>query len=652
MTIPLLNYLKILGLLIVGSLPISLHFQSHQMFTEALVIQTSKVDPPRIAFDLVNLESQSSSHKQADGRSEFTLSDSKTLHAGVQVNQVDIEPMVFTENDVIEFLNRERLLETLTPTQRQLVVRIPDQDELFELKNEISSPQQKLSNYIQQLAESDSEIKRRIETQQNSEQNLILGEIELQGGLPTGPQWITHVFRTQSGQTKETGQVIKETGEFKISVPEKTGYIVAQLKDRNSGLVIGEGSYRLNTEIGSSGKKVSIKVNKSYDEVAAGWFSFYENPNRLKSTDPKDEKYIPSQVMMVSVNSEGTTDPTGHFKFDQIKKGSWTIVRNQTKEIYPGINLVRSGSQQSFSAFSVKMIEALREIIYHQNLNTQFERNGSVVWGQVLENGKPASGAEIEIENNLDHPVVYLNSLLLPDPNLKATSDNGYFVVLDLPAGIQSLIAKKADLFLSHVNVIVDENSISNAELVLNAELENTEIKVYDAFLGSKEKANLEFQSLAHSVDVLGFAEVKLPQVERLSFVNVNPENPAYLRTTMSYSDLKDYLHIPLISSSWLQGVASRQKINLIPQHGIIVGFLLNEDDQIYLGHLNDFDQTNIVYFDSFGNSTDTSVTGGGFIIFNVPPGPQSVVKASGVSDLLDVQVVDINLDSTVVVKF
>jgi hypothetical protein len=96
----------------------------------------------------------------------------------------------------------------------------------------------------------------------------------------------------------------------------------------------------------------------------------------------------------------------------------------------------------------------------------------------------------------------------------------------------------------------------------------------------------------------------------------------------------------------------NRQKINLYPDRGLIIGFVDNSNYEIYLGYDNQFSRENIVYFDPHGNISEKAVLGGGFIIFNVPLGPQSVVLAEADSGMLQMQMVDVNVEATLVIKF
>lgn len=298
------------------------------------------------------------------------------------------------------------------------------------------------------------------------------------------------------------------------------------------------------------------------------------------------------------------------------------------------------------------MIEALKKIIRDQSRFSQFDENGSIVWGQVVRGGQPVGGAQINVESASEYQPIYFNSLLLPDPALKATSDNGYFVVMNLPPGFHSLLASQAGIYLSHANVVTDADAISVADMTSSMERDPVSVRVFDAFNGTPQGAAVEMQSLPEAVNVEGYATVNLSLKHQLSFARLHPASAEYMDSLAVYDDGSDHVHLPLISRKWLARLQLERKINLDPEGGIVVGFVPSIDYDVYLPNDAHYLADQIVYFDARGAITEHGVAGGGFILFNVKAGVQSVVVGDKNSEMLQTQVIPVDQQTMVTLKF
>lgn len=621
--------------------------------SKALVIQTSKMDPPRIAFDEINQRSIATEVvKEPKGislKSGAANLSPIPVQEILRTKKVRIPEMIFTENEVSQYLQEQRWMEELSPKEQQ---RLSVANESYgTLQEDWTQPnlQVAVQKTLQQIAQENPEVLKRIQEQRT--ENVVSGQIELRG-LPSGPQWIVEISRYQDNIKKEDAKVNHKDSSFQIQVEDLSGTLQAKLKDTRSGQVLGEGSYRLSQDNRAKKTMVKITLEKPYDEVATTFHSFYQSSNALVADSRNIKKPVATEVLLASVNNEGKTDESGQYRFDQVKKGSWALLRTQGQNNYPSLFSVRSGTNHSQPLFAEKMILALKDIVKDQNVATEYAATGSVIWGQVLKNDKPVSGAQVEVENFSQHKAVYLNDFFIPDLKQTSTSSNGYFIILDLPAGFHSLLATMGSLYLSHSNVVVDEETLSITEMIVNETRNWTDIKVFDAFAGNPEAATVEMQSLPEALSVSGYSQAMLPAVERISFMNITPQDPRYLKTTMNYEDSQDYMHVPLIQASWVQTLLSQQKLNIAPDRGMIVGFVDVDNYEIYLGYDNHFPRENIVYFDARGIVSNKAVRGGGFLIVNVPLGPQSIVLAEGETEMLQMQLIDVNPEATSVIKF
>lgn len=655
-------------------------------FNKALTIQTSKAEPPRLAFDEVHLDEkklwsewdflQSKDGTHLNAGDEWTKFAANSPVQNLRTKKVVLQPMVFTRAEYEKEQLDKAWVQNLPAAEQKRMIEAQykhgtlDEDwtppsfkelaaqKIAEAKAELAQ-QTSNSRVVVQSHQEDGSVltpdavrTADVQVQQDPTGHLVSGMIEVKG-LPSGSsQWQVHVARYENDVKKEDGQVDLRKSTFQIRTADLSGTLVAQMIDTKSGFVIGEGRLRLSQHVANQQRgKAKLTIEKSIDQVASSWTSFYHDPSNLMPRSVRS-KPVSTRVLYASLNTEGKTDQTGVFQFDQIQKGSWGLLRTEAKGYQSGMYLVQSGHEKKLPLFPESMIKALRQIVRDQALTSEVAETGSIVWGQVTQDGKPLAGAEVDVEF-LDHyKPVYFNSLLLPDPQLKSTSENGYFAILHLPPGFHSLVASYGQAYLSHANVVVDDETASIALLESTLQTEKSEVKVFDAFTGHPSAAQLELQGLPAALNVQGYADVHLSPIQRLSFMRVTPDNPAYMEALQIYEDTSDSLHAPLIRKDWLESIRGQRKINLEPRAGIVMGFVPAFPFEVYLGHESNFSTENVVYFDAHGTIVPTGVAGGGFVIFNVPLGAQSVVVANTENNLLQTQVVPVDDLSFAVLKF
>lgn len=664
--------------------PSLVHNQRVLSFSKPLTIHTPKAEPPRVAFDLLISENRAPS---SDDFAILSKTPSISLVAGrhqfigknplesLRSQKIVLQPMVFTHDQVQKTVEDRKWIAELSPDQQKRVIEADQRygtldrdwtvkrfDQLVEDKmRELPAEKKNDSNPGKILIEAqdaqgqthgvDSIHTASVQVKSASEitgRSLMAGNIRYKDPLPSGPQWTVAVNHFIDGIDRGDGRYLND-GKFEIPISEKTGVLVARVQDKDTGQVIGEGTLRL-SEL--TAKNPTIEIRKSVSQVAVNFSSFYSHTQRLISEPTAKDRGVPAQVYFASLDHQVQTDQLGSAQVDQVLKGSWSLVRAESENYYPGIFLVRSGEERRLPLFPNKMVQALKKIIQDQSRFSQFDENGSIVWGQVVRGGQPISGAHVSVESDSEYQPIYFNSLLIPDPTLKATSDNGYFVVLNLEPGFHSLLASQAGVYLSHSNVVTDENAISVADMTSSMDRDSVSLRVFDAFNGTAQKAQVEMQSLPEALSVDGYANVNLSLKHQLSFARVHPESTKYLDTLVLYDDGSDHVHAPLIQMAWLNQIQQQRKINPYPDTGIVIGFVPSVDFETYLPNDSHYSPDQIVYFDANGSITDHGVAGGGFILFNVKPGVQSVVIGDKNSEMLQTQVLPVDAQSVVTLKF
>ncbi|MEZ0392661.1 MAG: hypothetical protein ACAH59_10620, partial [Pseudobdellovibrionaceae bacterium] len=453
--------------------------QKHRVisFRKILTIQTSKAEPPRVAFDEVHQHENKSWNEwdllRSKPATQLTTEDEWSQFAtrspvqSLTAKKIVLRQMVFSRGDIERSQNEAAWLDQLPPAdQRRLQMAQEkfstlDQDwelpsfrklaaeKIEEVKKELDASKENQSPVIVQSLQADGTILDRssvqtADVQVRNENGLhqLSGMIEVKG-LPSGSsQWQIQMARYENEVPKESARVDMKNSTYDIGVAKLSGTLKAQMVDTRSGLVLGEGVLKLSQYSSrSQAQKAKITIEKVTHDVAGRFGDFYKNPEGLMSRSTGRQKPISAQVLLASLNTESKTDEKGTYHFDQIQKGSWGILRTEAKGYQSAMFLVQSGSEKQMPLFPQAMMQALKKIIRDQSLSSEVAETGSVVWGQVMQDGRPLAGAEVDVEFMEQYHPVYFNSLLLPDPNLKATSENGYFAILHLPEGFHSLVA-------------------------------------------------------------------------------------------------------------------------------------------------------------------------------------------------------------------
>lgn len=712
-----LKYFSILSGLaaLVTAWPSAVHHPRFVLFQKKLTIQTSKLDPPRVAFDeIYNPQNKILSDWDLLNKRDGTqLGIQEKIHqfaanTGAQIlnsREVTLQPMRFShfevtasshqesqEKDIArgnhednqpdnqdwakQLSSRQQLrLATAQQKYGQLGEDWQEPDSFSDFKEKTLQQAQTQSEYKAERAPAvyvsstmadgtvvtpatllqgsgPKEKEKETDTVGKNQSILVSGAIEFSrgAGLPSGAPWQIEVARYQGDIQKEVARIDTKKSVYEIRIPEATGILIAHLVNTQTGQVLGEGTYRLSSYSAAQfAGNAKIVIGKSPDYVASNFATFSA---LSRSFTPASGKPVATRVLMANLGIEGKTDESGMYRFDQIKKGSWTLLRSEAKNYQAGLHLVRSGSEKTLQLFTQSMVESLKKVMRDQALSSEGPETGSLVWGQVIQSGKPIPGAQVQVENLPNVRPVYFNSMMFPDPSMKTTGENGYFAFVDLPSGFHSLLGLHGNMYLSHANVVVDEDSVSVADLESSFESEKVEVKIFDGFSGAPEKAMIEMQSLPGPLQVNGFADIHMPTIDRMSLIRVHPESKIYLDSLQIYEDSQEAVPLPLIRQSWLNEVMLERKINLKPETGVIVGFSQTTDYEVYLGHQGNDLAEQIVYFDLHGNVISKGEAGGGFIMFNVPQGVQSIIWANQHTNLLQTQVVPMDSSALAILKF
>lgn len=460
----------------------------------------------------------------------------------------------------------------------------------------------------------------------------IEGHLEIADGLGfLGRNYDHHfeVLRSHEGVEVERGAVNVAGGSYSIKVGGRTGRIVARLRDEK-GRVLGEDSFYL-SQLRGRGRVTGplLKLTPRTDVAARGESLYPRQPLRGFRADA----FSGAARLVAGKN--------GDFEFNQVQKGSITVLRAEARDHARTVALVHSGHRADVTMFPASWVESLKSIVSEQRQMNLNDPEAAVIWGRVSQDGKPRAGIVVELESDPEREAVYFNAMLLPDRTLRSTSENGLFAIIGAPPGFQALIAKIGESYLAHQNAVVEPGAVSLANLETTMRTEPVPLRVYDAFTGEPRPARLLHQAVEQEVEVgaNGSALVSLPVLRRLSLAMVSPELP-YARATYLLSDDDGYAHLPLVRDDWIRAVQGWTKTTDVPGTSVVVGFV--PDERFTAEALDPEGTARVVYFDKTGNplNADQGAAGGGFVVFGLSQGVREILVQGLQSGMLSTRVV------------
>lgn len=479
-------------------------------------------------------------------------------------------------------------------------------------------------------------------------QSVIVGPIEITGGLAVTNEHHIEVRRSDEGVLKELGRVDLMQGLYNIEVEETTGTLVARLVDKD-GKTLGEGSFRLSRLVASAAKslqgpKLKIEPHPSFAGVVASLY----NPR------PTDAAPAQTRATFIKGASEVLATKEGLVAMDNVAKGSTTVMRVAAPKHMQTASIVVSGDEFRTSLYPEPMINALQEIVAQQR-SQFYDGAPTVVWGRASLDGKSIAGIDVIVESEPDLQPIYFNQLMLPDASLKSTSDNGLYAFVNVSRGFHSLLATRANSIFGYQNVVVEEGSVAQGDVVSTIKTETVPLRIYDAFSGEGVSSSVTMQSLDADLEVKsGVATVSLPGVSRLGMMRVQPEGTEYVAARYFYNDSDEFIHAPLVHRSWLSSIKTYLRIDDHPRAGFVVGFVPDEDFEVYLAAYDNFEARQIVYFDMQGRILQNrkGMAGGGFILYNVPEDAHEVVVVGQRTQKIYSRVLPVDSDSLSVLTF
>ncbi len=306
-----------------------------------------------------------------------------------------------------------------------------------------------------------------------------------------------------------------------------------------------------------------------------------------------------------------------------LSRESSFVARAVAPKHWASIVVGQAGDQQDIRLFSNALVDALINLQVDGTDRKEAYKQG-VVWGQVARDGKPVADAHVEMAGN--YQVIYFNDMYLPDRNLKKTGANGLFAFLKVKSGVQALRVKSGGRMYPAQVFPTEDKHVSYVELHLRDKMVS-QFRVFDVL-------DLEKPISAH-VRLVGTDEILPVQGKQLveyamaadPFMVEAEAGPEYEISRTTLTGAPHLVQVPLIRRDWIHKIYQDTGAISHPGRGLIAGFIDDQDFEIEMTGYAPGEHMQIVYFDGEGRLTNakTGVAGGGFLIFNAPPGLQTV---------------------------
>ena len=437
----------------------------------------------------------------------------------------------------------------------------------------------------------------------------VVGNLRLAEGVMAGDRSlkIKHIV---DGRVQEIGDIDPKKGTFSIQVADTLGLLRAELLE-SDGTPVASGDFRPGDSTLTGSPEI---VLAPHNQMNFKTVHYTGGKSPKSSANPT----VPSQTLIAALGSKIQSDEFGDNQLTRVARDSWALARTQAQGHQQTLSMMSPLKPMDVPLFSERLMKAF--LGGHRSV----DQSPGILWMTVTANGKNLDDVELTIQG----------SDLVPNVG------NGSYVFTNLEPGFYQVVAKKEGHLLGHYNAFVDTNAATVGEIEINDRFAQVPVKTFDALSGEPLTARLDLQSLEASSFSEGISEIQLPKLHRLSFGEAYPQQADYVPSRILYSDDTESLVVPLVKEAWLKERLQARAIRQQQDTGVIVGFVSEGTYKVYLPDQENYDETNVVFFDPTGAEVMGPTAGGGFILFNVPAGTQSVTVVSQSSNLMNTQIV------------
>jgi hypothetical protein len=623
--------IQVIILAILAVLPVATQSLRFMPIRSPIEITIQKNSPPYQAFKHIYQDTKQNVEKASVTAIVENLSTENSLSNPIQAHQniVLLEPVIIKKFKAVDIQDYNEPIDSSWISSLPLRQRV----RLEEAQSRYSILETKKSPIDEAPAPSPAEVKR------TANGFMVKGHIEISGGLALTNDHYISLRRSVEGTPREAGEVSIKDGTYRIQIDSLVGNLIAKMFTKE-GRMLGEGFLRLASDISQTGTAPTLVIRPQVPWSGGAQSAYTNRP--------------PENSQMTAFRGETPFDKkSGSFQLSGVSRDSATVVRATAPEFAVTNAVLSAGDEFKTPLFPMSMVKALKEIVSEQMSYDLNDPDLPVIWGQVMLDGKPISGVTVAVEGLDGARAVYFDALNLPDVNVKETTANGYFAIIGVPEGFHALVANRGQGYYGHGIAVAEIGTVSLTKIESSLKTKDVPVRVFDAFTGAPQPADIEMQSLESPLEIgqQGWTTVLLPEIARYSLMQVVPDSN-YIPAQYFYRDNQEFIHVPLVSEDWIKQILQPKWEIIDSNKGTVVGFFPHEAFEVFLAGEEDFPNENITFFDSLGNQVFEGIPGGGFIINNIEPGTHEVVVFGKESEKIRSRIIPIDPKSVSVITF
>lgn len=452
-------------------------------------------------------------------------------------------------------------------------------------------------------------------TQRDHKLVRIEGDLTLSEGLGFLGDNNLRVVHRQCGHIVKEAEIDFQQGRFTIDIDKPSGLLQAQLRDQQ-GFLVSSSQILLRDFIQQRFLEGSVAVNLQMAPVQ-------ETSQQVVSVSgPKNQAPESSAFVQVSdIGKEALSDQQGRIFLPELLSGSHFMTRVQRQAHWNAIFWSNSSVSQNWHTPNRRLLQSLQSQV--ANVNSDL----SILWGQVLKDGKPIAGVSLELA---DGGSVYHLTEQGQFVRGGVTSPTGYFAYTNLLPGIHLLRGESRDGLIPPKVLWLEGGHITSLNI------ETTEKKaegcVFDYQTGDLLAADVReieaediFTTQSDGILNLSFLKGTSPlYFEVRPHPHIFDHRPILLMSDRTHQSID----FPVPSRSWIEEIASRHKINQNPTLSIVVGYVEQAPFKVYMENASENPQ--LVYFNEYESTQDheklEDMKKGGFVLFNLEQGKHDLV--------------------------
>ncbi len=421
-----------------------------------------------------------------------------------------------------------------------------------------------------------------------------------------------------NGLADSRGKIDVTSGHFAINTDELGGQIVAEVRDQ-SGALLARGV----TDLPAAPIKA---LNILVSPVFAGAQGEVVSTNALGSRQIS----IPdSTVVIGGIDRRVPYNTRARAYTDRLLVQPSNYLVEATHDRYwPSIETAESAEKFQVQLFPEKLLESFLQLTLKKYAARDAENLG-LIWGKVTMEGAPVEGAKVRIVGENSQTPVYFTGFI-PDLARDTTSASGEFAFSALdPIETAVQVTLGAKLFWP-VLLPIRSHTVSYADLKIERP-RDVDFYCHEAFsnrplsaavvpLGTDEEFYVPDQ---------GDRRTNLQTVKGLTLLEAKADG-SHAVTRLVFHAHQTAVNFPFIRKDWLEYMAQRSGTTKQQYSTSASMFFITGDDyDVTIGAGGTHSMQKIAFFNSRGQYVSKPVGDGGFLIFGLPQGFQTVTITS-----------------------